>query len=60
MKLGFKNPDWHSWFAWRPVRLQSGELVWLEWVERRPEAVTGCGSAVYYYRASAARTEGGA
>ena len=26
---------WHSWFAWFPVRLGSGDIVWLERVERR-------------------------
>ena len=24
-----------AWFAWRPVRLRSGELVWLERIERQ-------------------------
>ena len=23
-----------EWFAWRPVRLDSGEWVWLDWVEK--------------------------
>lgn len=26
---------WHEWFAWHPVRLESGERVWLQTVERR-------------------------
>lgn len=26
---------WHEWFAWRPVRLNSGTMVWLERIERR-------------------------
>lgn len=37
----FKHPldkparwKWHRWFAWRPVRLQSGEFAWMETVER--------------------------
>ena len=24
-----------SWFAWRPVRLESGKWAWLRFVERR-------------------------
>ncbi len=30
-----RNRLWHTWFAWRPVRLNSGTMVWLERVERR-------------------------
>jgi len=26
---------WHEWFAWRPARLSTGAIVWLETVERR-------------------------
>lgn len=26
---------WHRWFAWYPVRLVTGEIVWLEAVQRR-------------------------
>lgn len=26
--------DWHSYFAWRPVRTPTG-WVWLHWVDRR-------------------------
>lgn len=30
------NPfQWLPWFAWRPVTLQTGQVVWLETVERR-------------------------
>ncbi len=29
------NSIWHMWFAWRPVRLSSGTVVWLERIERR-------------------------
>jgi hypothetical protein len=27
--------DWHRWFAWRPVRIDDGRIVWLESVYRR-------------------------
>lgn len=26
---------WHSWFAWRPVKVGGWTWVWLEWVSRR-------------------------
>lgn len=26
--------DWHCWFAWYPVRLEDGQVAWLEFVER--------------------------
>jgi hypothetical protein len=49
--------QWHRWFAWRPVRLRSGNgrfgpVVWLEWIERRLEFFAGFGGIheVRYYR----------
>ena len=27
--------DWHPWFAWHPVRLDSHTIVWLERVKRK-------------------------
>lgn len=30
-----KYKDWHSWFAWYPVRIDQSRLVWLETVYRR-------------------------
>jgi hypothetical protein len=27
--------NWHLWFAWRPVRLDTGRMVWLEKVKRK-------------------------
>ena len=27
--------EWRQWFAWRPVRTQNSEWVWLETVERK-------------------------
>lgn len=24
--------EWHLWFAWRPVRIASGDCRWLEYV----------------------------
>jgi hypothetical protein len=26
---------WHAWFAWRPVRVASGDCRWLETVARK-------------------------
>ena len=26
---------WHHWFAWHPVRLQTGQTAWLEHLARR-------------------------
>jgi hypothetical protein len=27
--------EWHSWFAWHPVRISNTQLIWLEIVERK-------------------------
>jgi len=27
--------EWHSWFAWHPVKAETGEIVWLEFVLRK-------------------------
>ena len=27
--------SWRPWFAWRPVHIDEGPWVWLEWVERK-------------------------
>jgi hypothetical protein len=29
--------NWHSWFAWRPVKLDDHDCRWLECVARRGE-----------------------
>lgn len=29
---------WHSWYAWRPVRLLGGGWAWRERIERRQYA----------------------
>ncbi|MDR5008266.1 hypothetical protein RGK87_04490 [Agrobacterium fabacearum] len=34
---------WHRWFAWFPVRVSSGECVWLEYVERRAGGISSAG-----------------
>lgn len=34
---------WHKWFAWRPVRVASGDCRWLETLERK-----GKFTAMYY------------
>ncbi len=36
---------WYRWFAWRPVRLESGGIAWMEYVKRResyPSEPTTC------------------
>lgn len=35
--------EWRRWFAWRPVRVGSGDCRWLEYVERRAEGVHEAG-----------------
>ncbi len=44
---------WHSWFAWFPVRVASGDCRWLELIERRSDYVRGIrhGGWVHQYRA---------
>lgn len=27
--------DASKWFAWHPIQLRDGPLVWLKWVDRR-------------------------
>lgn len=34
IKLG-QIIQWHSWFAWYPVRVCPTEMVWLERIDRR-------------------------
>jgi hypothetical protein len=34
MIWGIESFYWHRWFAWHPVRLPRGRIVWLRWVER--------------------------
>jgi hypothetical protein len=48
----FFTSEWTPWYAWYPVRLISGEYVWLETVSRRYQEVwTGYsyGLRVYFY-----------
>lgn len=33
---------WRPWFAWKPVRLQSGKLAWFEIVYRRKVKIKIC------------------
>jgi hypothetical protein len=46
--------EWHPWFAWRPVRVDSGDCRWLEWVERRGNFWAACGESwwTWKYRAN--------
>lgn len=30
-----KETEWHSWFAWHPVDVLEGGVIWLERVDRR-------------------------
>jgi hypothetical protein len=39
--------DWHSWFAWYPVRINSG-CVWLETVERKGTPIPEWEGGVYW------------
>lgn len=39
--------EWHNWFAWRPVKLQTEtEIAWLHHIERKQISV--CKSSTYY------------
>ena len=29
-----KMGEWHTWFAWRPVRMRNKRYVWLQYVLR--------------------------
>ena len=52
MIFGTKTRDravWHRWFAWRPVKLMDGRIVWLEEVERREQEL-GFDITDTYYR----------
>lgn len=43
--------QWHNWYAWLPVRIQHGPMVWLEVIQRRFEYFEGENSdwtCVYY------------
>ena len=32
--------EWHTWFAWYPVKLEDGDWVWLGRVERSIKPAT--------------------
>ena len=47
--------EWRPWFAWHPVQVEGGDVVWWEEVERRTEvhpnyAGVGTVSFTYYRR----------
>jgi hypothetical protein len=46
--------EWHRWFAWRLVRVASGDCRWLEYVERRDQSFY-CGPR-WEYRALKEKT----
>lgn len=31
----YSPPDWHKWFAWHPVKIKGGKIVWLWYVLRK-------------------------
>ena len=33
--------EWHSWFAWYPVRVAENDCYWLEYVERKEVPIIG-------------------
>ena len=33
--------QWRRWYAWFPVQVENFDFVWLEYVERRCDFVTG-------------------
>jgi hypothetical protein len=41
--------QWHPWFAWRPIRVDSKHCVWLEWMERKGRENTGYGGPWMYW-----------
>lgn len=54
--MRWKRPEprpptyWKPWFAWRPIVIEdTGEWVWLEWVWRHSEWVSGGLSDGYLY-----------
>lgn len=38
-----KLSNWHTWFAWYPVRLGEFEVVWLERLKRKGKFYEGAG-----------------
>lgn len=39
---------WHSWFAWWPIRVETGQCVWLEKIERKLDWI-GCITHNFYF-----------
>lgn len=50
MKWAYKDPvtekDWHTWFAWRPIRVGDTK-VWLETVYRKGKLDCGWGDCYW-------------
>lgn len=46
--------DWHEYFAWHPVRLESEQCAWLETIERKGKyyhaSYAGDAGWIYEYR----------
>lgn len=41
--------NWHTWFAWYPVRVSEYKVAWLETVQRRATVTTDMTVAFYSY-----------
>ncbi len=46
---------WHDWFAWFPVRIDSGDLIWFQTVQRKkvfesPISYYPDGKIIFRYR----------
>jgi len=42
--------NWHVWFAWHPVLLETGQRAWLERTQRRRTFVCEVGATYQYHR----------
>lgn len=36
-----EQKEWHTWFAWFPIRVSNDEVIWLQAVERKRQNVFG-------------------
>jgi hypothetical protein len=50
-KRGYRKKtlsEWHTWFAWYPVRINSLEVVWLQSVKRKVFSFNSYGSILQW------------
>jgi hypothetical protein len=45
-----ESQQWHSWFAWRPVRVADNDCRWLEEVERKRVVYTCPGAMIMEWK----------